>query len=98
MNSAQSKTSPWSIVSVFPLGRIIVHSSLTCLSREDLMIALDRHRSGDWGDIGENQRLANERALSKGGSLLSQFDCAKNMKLEIVTNEHRSRTLVKLVT
>lgn len=43
-----------------------------CLSQE-LLTALDQHRACDWGDICEEDKAANDRALEKGERILSSY-------------------------
>ena len=56
----------------FPLGRIVILSSaMREIPLTDRIDALIRHRSGDWGDASEEERLANENALIQGTRLQS---------------------------
>lgn len=61
-----------------------------------------RHQCGDWGDVTEEQKNANEDALMSGGSLLSQFDIetpdGKKHAAYVFTEENRGRTVVMLTT
>ena len=48
----------------FPLGQMVItRTALAVLSALDIAGALDRHRQGDWGDVGREDWQANERAL-----------------------------------
>jgi hypothetical protein len=61
-----------------------------------------RHQSGDWGDVSDKQKQANETALISGGSLVSQFDIetpdGKTHPAFVFTEEGRGRTVVLLST
>lgn len=48
-----------------------------------------RHMSGDWGAIGEEDRLANEEALKDGARLMSVFKFGSDT-LWIITEADRS--------
>ena len=58
---------------------------------------VERHSKGDWGDVSEHDRLANERALSDGGRIWSVYKLPSGEKLWIITeaeseeNDPRSR-------
>jgi len=60
----------------FDLGAIVVSpQALRAMQRfgTDPSTLVHRHASGDWGDIGTEAQLANERALSSGGWLVSMY-------------------------
>jgi hypothetical protein len=58
--------------------------------------ALARHVSGDWGDVGEEDRLANEEALRDGTRLLSVYRSATGIRFWIITEADRAQTTVLL--
>jgi hypothetical protein len=47
---------------------------------------LDRHVSGDWGDLDEHDAEANESALQRGARLLSYFKLTTGQGIYIVTD------------
>ncbi|HEY0173182.1 MAG TPA: hypothetical protein VGB98_19390 [Pyrinomonadaceae bacterium] len=49
---------------------------------------LGRHNRGDWGDVSERDRLANEDALKNGGRIWSvyNFDGLEEGRLYIITD------------
>lgn len=60
----------------FDLGAIVVSpQALRALHRfgTDPSTLVQRHASGDWGDIDADARQANERALHAGGWLVSMY-------------------------
>lgn len=57
---------------------------------------LKRHLSGDWGDVCEDDRQANEDALLHGERLLSSYRTSKSVKLWIITEADRSATTLLL--
>jgi len=58
---------------------------------------LDRHASGDWGDLEyPEDRAANERALLEGGNIHSVYTLANGTRIWIITEHDRSVTTVLL--
>ena len=57
---------------------------------------LDRHQRGNWGDVCEEDREANEQALKDGDRLLSVFHGPLGTKFYIITEWDRSYTTVLL--
>ena len=58
-----------------------------------LRLLLDRHMRGDWGDVGEDDRKANEAALEHGARLLSAYE-VNGEKLWVLTEADRQQTTV----
>ncbi|MBE7157464.1 MAG: hypothetical protein INR62_03350 [Rhodospirillales bacterium] len=80
----------------FPLGQVVATSTaLATLPAQDVAAALDRHRRGDWGDVGREDWQANERALKQGERLLSVYH-TDDTKFWIITEWDRSLTTVLL--
>ena len=83
--------------SKFPLGQVVATSTaLATLPAQDMAAALDRHRRGDWGDVGREDWQANERALKHGERLLSAYRTAAGTRFWVVTEWDRSLTTVLL--
>ncbi|SAM32956.1 hypothetical protein [Pseudomonas sp. 1 R 17] len=59
---------------------------------------LNRHLSGDWGDICDEDKLSNEQALQYGERLCSAYeiDAGDQKKLWIITERDRSVTTMLL--
>lgn len=56
---------------------------------------LARHLRGDWGDLGSEDTLANERALLEGARLLSTYCLpATGQRVWVITEWDRSSTTV----
>jgi hypothetical protein len=63
----------------------------------DMMLALQRHVHGDWGELGNEDRKANDDALLCGGRLLSSYRTVpKKIKFWIITEADRSVTTILL--
>ena len=57
---------------------------------------LARHLSGDWGDLGEEDRRANDIAIAEGTRLLSAYRLDTGTKIWIITEADRSSTCILL--
>jgi hypothetical protein len=55
--------------------------------------SLKRHRHGDWGDLGEEDRKENELSLEKGFRILSAYSHQEG-KIWIITEADRSATTI----
>jgi hypothetical protein len=80
----------------FRLGRIVATpNALSKVSGPEILTAIQRHQAGDWGDVlDEEDRQANERALSEGSRLLSAFATLKGERFWIITEADRSVSTV----
>jgi hypothetical protein len=58
--------------------------------------ALQRHVTGDWGELCPEDIEANEQALLNGARLLSAYRSAKGVKFWIITEWDRSVTTILL--
>lgn len=82
-------------IAVVRLGQIVsTPNALYQLSHDDVLCGLQRHQSGDWGDVDEHDREANNRALTENTRLLSVYHSAKRIKFWIITEADRSVTTV----
>lgn len=57
---------------------------------------LQRHARGDWGEVSDETRQANEVALRDGGRLESVYHTAHAVKLLVVTDADRAMTSILL--
>ncbi len=84
-------------IAVFRLGKILATpNALSKLSQDDILRGIQRHQSGDWGDVDADDREANNRALREGTRLLSVYHTASGLKFWIITEADRSATTVLL--
>ena len=80
----------------FPLGQLAITSNACLrLATEEVMTALRRHASGDWGDLCPEDALANDSALQQGDRLLSAYGQGQQ-RFWIITEADRSVTTVLL--
>ena len=65
----------------FALGQTdITRAALASLPAQDVAAALDRHRTGDWGDVDKADHRANEQALKHGERLFSVYHAGDGRK------------------
>ena len=87
------------MAALFPLGRIVATPGAIGLIRsagEDLLPALlERHRTGDWGDVPEEDARENEVAARHGLRVLSSYRVAGE-RLMVITAADRSVTTLLL--
>ena len=82
---------------LFPIGRLVATSNaLSRLAPEDIDLAIQRHASGDWGEVDEDDRLENERSLNMGLRLMSVYSSRDGQTFWIITEWDRSTTTVLL--
>ena len=81
----------------FQMGRIVsTPNAIQSLLNEDILIGIDRHQAGDWGDVSAEDRQANDHALVEGTRLLSVYHTANGTKFWIITEADRSASTVLL--
>ncbi len=83
----------------FECGHIIMSPLVQQLVREghlDLAPYLDRHRAGDWGEVSDQDRQANDSALRDRGALFSIYSITPTLKLCIWTEEDQRETTILL--
>lgn len=81
----------------FAFGRLVATpNALNSIPNQEILLALSRHLRGDWGELDEHDRTANEHALRQGGRLLSAYRSQREVKFWIITEADRSVTTVLL--
>jgi hypothetical protein len=81
---------------LFSLGQIVATSGALALMEEhgiDALALLSRHIRGDWGDLDEQDKEANDEALQDGSRILSAYGKGET-KLWIITEADRSATTI----
>jgi len=80
----------------FPLGQVAVTANASLrLAIEEVLTALRRHASGDWGNLCPEDTLANESAVQQGCRLFSAYGEGQH-RFWIITEADRSVTTVLL--
>jgi hypothetical protein len=85
-------------VAPIPLGQVVVTRGVAShknLPADDIMRALNRHRLGDWGEVGDEDWALNDQALRRGERLLSAYT-VNHVKVWIITEADRSATTILL--
>lgn len=81
----------------FSLGEVVatpgVHDSIP---PQEIFKALQKHMSGNWGVICDDDKLSNEEALENGSRLLSAYVSEKGVKFWVITEADRSVTTLLL--
>ena len=81
----------------FELGRVVITANaLQTVNSDDVLTSLNRHITGDWGDLEEEDRQVNESALRSGGRLLSAYRDGTGKRFWIITESDRQSTTVLL--
>ena len=81
----------------FALGQTVITANAKAVLPElDVVLALQRHHSGDWGDVDDHDRQVNEDALRNGDRLVSIYKSVRDQKFYIITEWDRSVTTVLL--
>jgi len=81
----------------FCMGRIfITPGAEKALDIKDQSRCLLRHATGDWGEMCEEDKAANDKALERGGRLFSAYRNACGTKFWIITEQDRSATTILL--
>jgi hypothetical protein len=81
----------------FPVGEFIVtRRARAAVPEAEIMRALARHESGDWGHLTVQDKNANNRALETASRVLSVYWSEARVKFWIITEGDRSVTTVLL--
>jgi len=83
-------------VNLFTLGRVYIKPETKTLLKEVGITALDliqRHVTGDWGELSEGMERGNYAAVREGREIVSLF-CYSGTRFVIYTNELRDNTLI----
>jgi len=83
----------------FPLGQLAATPGAIEAMQEAEQLPIDflsRHARGDWGDVDEEDRDANDMALDHGYRILSAYTTANGETLWIITEADRSVTTILL--
>ena len=85
---------------LFPLGQCVATpGALAALEEAEQTPAdfLNRHITGDWGEIDPIDRGLNEEALRDGARIFSVYRTAKDVKVWVITEADRASTCILLL-
>ena len=73
------------------LGRVVATAAVAAaVPHNQITALLDRHAAGDWGEISEDDRAANDETARTGdGRLFSSYATAEHGTLWIITDDIR---------
>ena len=81
----------------FPLGRVVMTpAAMQVLTPDDVITALRRHVTGDWGDVCQEDWDENLLSLREGFRLFSVYHTQSGTKHWVITEHDRSVTTVLL--
>ncbi len=83
----------------FSLGQVVATpGALEALEEagQEPVEFLRRHQSGDWGDLGPEDKQENELSLREGFRILSAYHTSRGVKIWIITEADRSATTLLL--
>ena len=84
-------------VAVFRLGRIVATpNAIQSITQDDILVGIQRHQAGDWGDLTNDDRETNDRALTQGGRIVSAYNADTGTRFWIITEADRSATTILL--
>ena len=84
---------------LFPLGTIVATpKALDAIrhAKETPMHLLQRHMTGDWGELDEEDRKENELSVEQGYRILSAYVLLTGVKIWVITEADRSATTLLL--
>lgn len=82
---------------LFPFGQLVItRVAKDELDPESVLAAIKRHAKGDWGDLDQEDKDANDEVLLDGSRLLSAYQDRQGTKFWIITEADRSATTVLL--
>lgn len=76
----------------FPRGRLLMSRGVADgVPMDEVIDCIRRHCEGDWGDVCDDDKAANERALVHGDRLLSAYVTSRG-RIYVITEADRSAT------
>lgn len=85
---------------LFALGRVVFTPGVidpdNGVGTWDIASALIAHKNGDWGEVSDEDKQANDHDLTHGGRLLSSYRSASGTTFWVLTEADRSATTVLL--
>lgn len=84
---------------LFELGQVVATPGameVISAAREDYTKLIHRHASGDWGNLEDEDKQANDYAVENGHRILSAYLIGVKDKIWIITEADRSSTTILL--
>ena len=86
MSDKRIRFQPGTVVAT--IGATMIADNLAILE------LLRRHLAGDWGELSEEDKKANEHAVKHGDRILSSYRTESGEKLWVITEASRESTCV----
>jgi len=86
-------------MNTFPLGQIVSTPDALRVIEESGQTPdffLDRHVRGDWGEVCDEDKQANDQALVHGERLLSAYRTLMGVRIWVITEADRSSSCILL--
>ena len=81
----------------FPAGEIVCTPGAKArIPAQEVVNALGRHLTCDWGELDEHGRKSNDSALARGSRLTSRYTSSGGTVFWIITEHDRSATTILL--
>lgn len=78
-----------------PIGDVVLTRGVAdAIPGEHYFPLLERHARGDWGEVCDEDKQANDWALANNERLLSAYTTPDGVKLWIITERDRSATTI----
>jgi hypothetical protein len=68
----------------------------SAITQDDILLGIQRHQAGDWGELSDENREANDQALVQGTRILSAYTAVTGTRFWIITEADREATTVLL--
>lgn len=84
---------------LFSLGQVVSTPGALAACEEarvDPRLLLRRHVTGDWGDLDDEDKAANDAAVGNGTRILSAYSLPTTERLWIITEADRASTTLLL--
>lgn len=79
------------------LGQVVITvGAQSSIPPSEVLLAIGRHSSGDWGDVCEEDWNANNHALENKLRLVSAYHSEEGAKFYVITEWDRSYTTILL--
>ena len=81
----------------FTFGKVVITpTAMNEIPQVEILTALKRHLSGDFGDLTDHDKEVNLEALEHGGQILSAYNSSDGLRFYIITDPDRSVTTILL--
>jgi hypothetical protein len=83
----------------FPLGQLVMtRGAIEALAEagQSPMEFVQRHQSGDWGEVTEDDQRENDFSITHGFRILSAYRTTRDVRIWVITEADRSATTILL--